>query len=265
MKNFIFNARTLVSFVFILSLLLFISCKSAKIQLTGCDHYSGWCNEIREISVKSWKYAQLSKNVYESDYKFKLTDYFEEIESFENTYIDFYSTLFLDKMNGDYVLVFRGTDSFKDFKTGNNPFRQIQNNYALIVFDYIVNKYNLRNITVTGHSLGGGMSIHTSLNRPNVIAYSFNGSPVFKKSAEFNNERYSIVENGEVLKLLRIFGREATQLYTSIGCSNGNPIKQHDMKSLAVCLTKIAAIEDEEAKMSLKNNDIEFEYKKDQY
>lgn len=264
MKNFIITRRALISRIFILSILcLSMSCKSSKLDMTGCEHYSGWCDQIRDISVHSWKYAQLSKNVYESDYKFDVTDYFEEIQSFENVNIDFYSTLFLDKMTGEYVLVYRGTDSFKDFKTGNNPFKQSQNNYALIVFDYVVKKYMLNNIVTAGHSLGGGMSIHASLNRPNIIAYSFNGSPVFKKSANFNNERYSIVENGEILKLFRIFGREATQLYTSIGCTRGNPIKQHDMESLAVCLTQIAAIESSDAKMSLKKNSIDFEYEKD--
>ncbi|MCI2229914.1 hypothetical protein MC378_12120 [Polaribacter sp. MSW13] len=242
---------------------VFVSgCCSSKIELTGCKHSSGWCNEIRDISSESWKYAQLSKNVYKDDYKFDVSAFFESLEVFSNDKIDYYSELFKDKSNGDLVLVFRGTDSFEDFRTGNNPFKQRQNDYALKIFDEIRNKYGSENYIVAGHSLGGGISIHVSLNRENVVAFSFNGSPVFRNKKNFKNKRYSIVENGEILKIVRLLGKEANQLYTSIGCSKGNLISQHDMKSLALCLTQIGAIKNHQARESLKTNNIDFKYKK---
>ena len=52
--------------------LLLASCCTTRSQLTGFDHYSGWCNEIRNVSDKSWKYAQLSKNVYNKKIKYKI-------------------------------------------------------------------------------------------------------------------------------------------------------------------------------------------------
>ena len=235
-------------------------CASYKIKLTDCDHPSGWCKEIRDISAQSWKYAQLSKNVYNDEFQFDVSSYFETIKEYPNESIDFYAVLFKDKSNGEFVLAFRGTDSFKDFKTGNNPFKQSQNNYAMKIFDEIKTKYGAKSHTVVGHSLGGGIAIHISLNREHVTAYSFNGSPVFRNKNNVKNNRFSIVEHGEILKIVRALGREADQLYTSIGCTSGNPITQHDMQSLATCLTEIGGFQDPEARMSLKKNNIDFIY-----
>ncbi|APS38173.1 Mbeg1-like protein [Salegentibacter sp. T436] len=241
---------------------LLLGCVTPKEILTGCDHYSGWCNEIRDLAVQSWKYAQLSKNVYEQEYQFKVSDLFKRIESFENKAIDFNAALYQDLESEGYVLVFRGTDSTLDYRRGNNPFNQEQNSYALEIFDDLRKKYGAEKLTVAGHSLGGGIATHVSLNRGNVTSYSFNGSPVFKKNGDFENERYSIVENGEILKLFRAPGREPTQLYTSIGCSHGNPVSKHGIQKLATCLTQIAAIESEEVRKSLDLNKLEFEYPK---
>lgn len=242
--------------------LLVASCCTTRNQLTGCDHYSGWCNEIRDVSKKSWKYAQLSKNVYNKKFQYKIETHFKKLKDYENDKLDFYAVLYKDIESSDLVLVYRGTDSLKDFKTGNNPFNQKQNKYALKVFDEIQNKQNNKIKVVAGHSLGGGMSIHVSLNRDDVTAFSFNGSPVFRNKKNKTNDRYSIVEYGEILKFPRIFGREATQLYTSIGCTDkGNPVDQHSMKTLASCLTQIAATESPEARKSLMDNNIDLKYK----
>lgn len=232
-------------------LLCLSSCISyQKIPLTDC-----WCKEIRVLAAHSWKYAQLSKNVYNKSFMYRVDD-FHELNSYEDTSLSFFAILYENIRTKELVLVFRGTDSPKDFPTGNNPFYQKQNTYALTIFDEIVKTYQPKDITVAGHSLGGGLAINISLNRENVKAYSFNGSPVFKNKLNYKNTRYSIVEYGEVLKLPRVFGREATQEYTSIGCSIGNSVKQHDMKSLADCLTRIAASEDTEALKSLSTNNI---------
>lgn len=242
-------------------MMIFVSgCCTVKNELTGCDHPSGWCSEIRHISQKSWKYAQLSKNVYNKKFQYNIDNYFLKVNEYKNENLDFFSTLYQSKESGNYILVYRGTDSLKDFKTGNNPFNQQQNQYAIEVFDQIEREGKKIDI-VAGHSLGGGMSIHVSLNRDNVTAYSFNGSPVFRNDNSKDNERYSIVEFGEILKFPRVFGREATQLYTSIGCENeGGPIDQHDMIMLADCLTQIAAIDDSQAKGSLADRGLKQKY-----
>lgn len=246
--------------LFIFFLILVTSCNSyRKITLTDCEHPSGWCKEIRDLAAHSWKYAQLSKNVYIKTFSYNVEDYFETLQAYENKAISFYAVLFRDIITNEFILVFRGTDSSKDFKTGNNPFYQQQNIYGLKIYDQIKGKYKPEKMCVVGHSLGGAIAINISLNRANVKAYSFNGSPVFKNKLNLSNPRYSIVEYGEILKLPRLFGSEATQEYTSIGCSKGDPIKQHDMQSLATCLTRIATIENPEALVSLKKNNIPLE------
>ncbi|GAB0157777.1 hypothetical protein CHRYSEOSP005_30600 [Chryseobacterium sp. Alg-005] len=245
--------------VLLLSFLIALCNCSSRRALTECDHPSGWCKEIRDISDKSWKYAQLSKNVYNKSFQFNLDKYFEKVEDFENKEMDFFATLYKDKLTGMHVFVFRGTDSFKDFSTGNNPVNQKQNKYGLEIFDQCRSKYNFNECIVTGHSLGGGIATHISLNRVNATAFTFNRSPVFRNKMKIKNSRYTIVENGEILKAARLFGKEPNQLYTSIGCTKGNPVKQHDMQALAECLTRIAAFEDNEAKESLILNHISSE------
>lgn len=238
--------------IIVLSTFIASCCFNSKSQLTGCDHSSGWCNEIRAEAVKSWKYAQLSKNVYNKEFQYNVDNYFEKLQEYPNDDLDFYAALYRDKKNDDYVLVFRGTDSLADMVTGNRP-GSPQNKYALSIFDTVKMTYKQKHFVVAGHSLGGGIAMHLSLNKDQVTAYSFNGSPVFKNIDNYKNDRHSIVEYGELLKLTRLFGRSATQLYTSIGCTDGNPIHQHDMRILATCLTEIAALDGNiEAKESLK-------------
>lgn len=237
---------------------LLIACGSQKKIPQTITHSSGWSNEVIETCALAWEYSQLSLNVYRTSDSLDISNIYKKLEVYSDS-IDFYAELFINRNDSTYVLAFRGTDSKKDFKTGNNPFSQKQNNLGLKVFDSIRNKYGENiNIVTTGHSLGGGISIHVSLNRSNLTAFSFNGSSIFRKrDEEFVNKRYSIVEYGEVLKAVRIFGREADQLYTSINCNKSkNPIKQHNMLSLATCITKIAAIKSVEAKESLKRNNI---------
>lgn len=233
---------------------IFSNCIPQK-KMTNCS-YPDWCKEIRDISCKSWKYAQLSKNVYNKSFQFNLNKYFEKVEDFEDEKIDFFATLYKDKITGKYIFVFRGTDSFVDMYTGNNPFRQKQNKKGMEIYKESKAKYHFNECIVSGHSLGGGIATHISLNEENVTAYTFNRSPVFRNKLKKKNDRYTIVENGEILKIARLLGKEPNQLYVSIGCSKGNPISQHDMRKLAECLTKIASNEDKEAKESLELNKI---------
>lgn len=113
-------------------------------------------------------------------------------------------------------------------------------------------------ITVTGHSLGGGIAIQVSLEKPNVKAYVFNTSPRFRlRGTAPANRRLSIVEYGEFLKAGRLFGREANQTYISLNCTPGlNSIAQHSSRRLADCLTRLAAYREPGARLSLVRNNI---------
>jgi pimeloyl-ACP methyl ester carboxylesterase len=249
-----------ISVLLVITLLAAGCTNSSREQLTGCDHYSGWCDQIRELAAHSWKYAQLSNNVYEGKPRYEVSTHFEQLEVFEDG--RFYAELNRDRSDGTMVLVYRGTDQLMDFWDGNNPFNPAQNRIGLDIFDKVREKYGNGDYIVAGHSLGGGIATHVSLNRDKVKSYSFDGSPVFRRGSNYyDNERYSIVEYGELLKFPRIFGREATQLYTSIGCVDGeSPLDQHSIRTLATCLTQIAATASKEALNSLELNKIDFIY-----
>lgn len=231
----------------------------SKIKQTGTDHCSGWSDQVRSLADEAWLYAQLSQNVYADNDDFILPDTVKLIEEFDRNDISFYGALYKDNTTDVYSFIFRGTDSFEDFRTGNNPFEQTQNEVALSIVESKAKEYSLDSFFVAGHSLGGGIATHVSLNVQGATLYTFNGSPVFKKSnVRFNNQRDSIVERGEILKIVRLLAREPDQIYTSIECTSGNAIEEHSMKKLAICLTRISAVNDNPlALASLKKNDID--------
>jgi hypothetical protein len=225
----------------------------------GTDHCSGWSDGVREVADSSWQYAQLSQNVYADDDYFLMNESIGLIEEFDRPDISFYAALYKDKDSGIYAFIFRGTDSFEDFKTGNNLFSPVQNKLALDIVLEKSKQYQLESFVVAGHSLGGGIATHVSLNIEGATLYTFNGSPVFKQEVvRFDNSRYSIVEKGEILKIVRLLAKEPDQLYTSIECTSGNAIEEHSMKKLATCLTRISAVNDnQEALDSLEKNNVD--------
>jgi len=58
--------------------------------------------------------------------------------------------------------------------------------------------------------------------------------------------RISIVTRGEFLRIARGPAREASQWYIPYRCATGGPIGRHSMRTLALCLTDIAAKEEAE-------------------
>ncbi|MEM1403876.1 MAG: hypothetical protein AAGG55_11140 [Pseudomonadota bacterium] len=231
----------------------------SKVKQTGTDHCSGWSDQVRALADEAWLYAQLSQNVYADDDDFVLLETVQLIEEFDRKDIDFYGALYTDTSTGSYAFIFRGTDSFEDFRTGNNPFEQTQNDVALEIVESKVKEYSLDSFVVAGHSLGGGIATHVSLNVQGANLYTFNGSPVFRESnVRVINQRNSIVEKGEILKIVRLLAREPDQTYTSIECTSGNAIEEHSMKKLATCLTRISAVNDNDrALSSLELNSID--------
>lgn len=229
-----------------------------KVPLTERDHPTRFAKEIRDTAGTAFEYAQMAYNSYDDPTQYDLGPTL--IEAFEGGEegLDFQYKIFHRKADGqvrEVILAFRGTDSLRDFATGNLSLRQ--NNAGLRLFDEQRAMWPAARITVTGHSLGGGIASHITLNRKGTDGFFFNTSPVFLKGKRnFDNDRNSIVEYGEVNKLLRLFGREPTQLYTSVNCSTGNPIDQHAAKALADCLTWMAAWTYSEANASLLRNAI---------
>lgn len=233
-----------------------------KEELTGCDHHSKWCDQIRDTAAETYLYAQMSANTYNDAYQFKLPINYELVTKKDNDDIGFAYSIYENTHNDQTIIVFRGTEgaNFKDWWYGN--LWGSQNDRGLELFDTIREEIGSdETIILTGHSLGGGIALEISLKRENVEAYVFNTSPRFSADGySIENKRVSVVEHGEILKALRAPSREASQTYTSIGCSSGGPVAQHEQAKLAECLTQIAATESNEARRSLAQNNIEYLY-----
>ncbi len=232
-----------------------------KSQLTGRNHPSGWANEIRNAAAEAYPYAQMSNNAYADTGRYLLDPSIILIRDVDNDDAGFAYSVF--ERNGpeskEVIVAYRGTEwhNLKDMMKGNVLLRQ--NAKGLAVYDEVRAATNAEvPVTVTGHSLGGAIAIHVSLQRPGAKAYIFNASPRFRASGGIpDNRRLSIVEYGEVLKLFRIAGREATQEYISINCTPGrDPIRQHSMRLLGDCLTRMAAWASPQARSSLTINGI---------
>lgn len=233
-----------------------------KDALTGLDHPSGWADQIRVAAVEAYPYAQMSNNAYGDGDRYDLGAEYANPENGDNDKIGFAYSIFERRSAGqlaEVIVAFRGTElNNSDDMVKGNLFG-LQNAEGLKVYDRIRGA-TARSVpvTVAGHSLGGGIATHVSLQRPDVKTYIFNASPRFWKRGNIpQNRRLSIVEYGEVLKIARLPGREAPQTYISINCRSGfDPLDQHRIRALADCLTRIAGWGDDGARTSLRRNSI---------
>lgn len=243
--------------IFLFSTLLILSCNSTRSATDlNCTHPSGWCDEIIDTATEAYLYAQMATNTY-GDSVFTLPSHIKLIQAKDNDRIGFAYSIYENINSNQKIISFRGTENFRDWWYGNLLKRQ--NRSGLALFDSVRSSLaDSSNIIVTGHSLGGAIALEISLKRKFADTYVFNTSPRFSKNGHsIQNKRISIVEHGEILKALRAPASEATQTYTSIGCSSGGFISQHEQAKLAVCLTRIAALESEQAKLSLKENKLD--------
>ena len=249
---------------------LLASCAHGQINtpvaMTGCDHPTGWSDQVRAAADETWLYAQMAANAYEPPAAFLLGDRIVERERRGNDEIGFAYVIF-ERLSEEgeassWIIAYRGTENsrrpLRDWIYGNLLGRQ--NARGIAVYRALREKLGkTAEISVTGHSLGGAIATHVSLCEPGVKSYIFNSSPRFWRcnGARIDNLRRSVVEMGEALFVVRGPMAEATQRYTAINCvQRGSSIYQHGMGLLARCLTDIAAWNDAGAKASLARNNL---------
>ena len=175
----------------------------------GCDaayvraNFPAWQLEVAD---RVYLYALMSSNAYADEGQYAIPGW-TRVARHEST-----SGLGLDEWVRDgsspreTVLAFRGTQftSLKDWKTNLAFIEPWQHREA---YDHIA---KLRaeqpdtRLTVTGHSLGGALSLNMSHRFDNLPAYVFNSSPrAFFAAEGKHNERTLVWETGEFLNVFR--------------------------------------------------------------
>ena len=252
----------------------------AALTLTACASAQGpldfrhWrtAPDHRKVAGEAYLYAQMAYNAYlpepNSEYPpFVLRPGVNLVEPpHDNDEIGLAYSVYARTQGAcapELILAFRGTEgptNRLDMWHGN--WRGEQNRRGLKIFDRLLgwrddNMPGAR-MTVTGHSLGGGIATHISINRPDVTSFAFDGSPRYWRedpSVRLTNVRHLIAETGEILFNVRAPAPNTDQVYTPFNCTwSWKPITQHDMRTLAVCLTTVAAFETSEAEESLRVN-----------
>jgi hypothetical protein len=229
----------------------------------------GWCGYTHDIAGTVWPYAQMSADSYGDEDEFAPSAHYVSRWRSCDDEIGFAYEIF-DRMENsalkEVVVAFRGTEDLADWWYGN--ILGVQNRRGLelirIIFEQLDRAgYAGVPVTVTGHSLGGGIAHYVSLRelptgdggtRTVAASYVFNNSPRYWRGPA-RVERIAVVERGELLSLFRGPAIEATQQYLSLDCRPGfHPLSDHKIRALAECVTWIAAFTKAEAMDSLRAN-----------
>lgn len=116
----------------------------------------------------------------------------------------------------EVIFAFRGTDDKVDYLTANlaiPPFN-FQYRQARKEFGHYLGSHGSKNISVTGHSLGGGLALCVSVHH-GVKAVTFDPSPrVFDGIGDFHEpaERVIFYEKGEILAVARKIWRKDNEV-----------------------------------------------------
>jgi hypothetical protein len=233
----------------------------------------GWCEFVQNSAARTWLYAQMSQNAYDANRpEFRLPDTITAEPRVGNDGIDFAYRIYRRHEGAkltEVIVAFRGTEGLGDWWYGNLLGRQNRRGLAVVrdVFQDLADRgLDHVEVSVTGHSLGGGIAHYVSLRdvvlrdgqrRAVTRSYVFNNSPRYwRGKGSHEVERIATVEYGEVLKLVRAPATEASQTYVSLNCrsNRANVIRDHAMDYLARCLTWIAGFKDDEARQSIRSN-----------
>ncbi|WP_156172344.1 alpha/beta hydrolase family protein [Aurantiacibacter marinus] len=238
--------------------------------MPGTNPVAGWYEETRDVAERSWLYAQLSSNAYDDPAEEFILPGDVVLRVMQPNDGRGYAYAIYDRFEGqrlvETIIAYRGTEaSFNDWFLGN--ILGAQNGSGIATATAVAAQldrpeYENVKLSVTGHSLGGGIAHHVSLYPVDDNDSSVRRSVVFNNSPRFSGfprdgDRLAVVERGEWLTALRYFGSEPSQIYQSVDCQPGlSPFDGHSIRNLAECLTWIAAFQEEadDARLSMAQN-----------
>lgn len=216
------------------------------------------------VAEKYFIYALMASNAYKDNAVFEIEDW-ERVKRYESRK-GFGADIYVNDRNKILTIAYRGTNWYEpqDWFFGNlNIYWKGQYEEAEQLVDMIYAEFSGYKIVATGHSLGGGLALHTSLYANGVDAIVFNSSPrVFKGKSYLNSmsKRIVISENGETLESLRRKWPAFNNInidgpYDEFDFLKDLSIIEHGMYYLARGLTAVAsAMGSEKAIKSMNKN-----------
>lgn len=186
----------------------YMSCDVGYYQKGNNGRGRVYGDEYERVANSSFVYALMASNAYNDSAQFLIPGWkrFRRYESGKG----FGADIWENTERSEIVVAYRGTNilQIQDWIFGNfNLFWQGQYDDAKIVMDEISKEFSERKIAVTGHSLGGGLALHSSLYRNNTDAYVINASPRTFNSADYKNNtksyRLVLSEDGDALNIIR--------------------------------------------------------------
>ncbi len=229
----------------------------AAASIRGCDPAyleDAYSESHRLAAVEGAAYALLASNAYDDreQPQFALPAGWQEVtRSAEG---DLQYSLFELQRDGSLqkvVIAFRGTDSDRDWWTGNITGEQYEQ-AAQIVRD-VRTRYPGTPIVATGHSLGGGLALHVSMRYAGISAYAFNPSPLVRQPQTVHaNRRVIYWEANDLLHWGRwAMAKTPGAVYWRFSFVNGNG---HKSLVLAKGLLMLGALMNPELADTLQQN-----------
>ncbi|GLI57822.1 hypothetical protein PM10SUCC1_33360 [Propionigenium maris DSM 9537] len=206
---------------------------------------------LDRVAKENYIYALMSSNAYENPYYFDLRRYGWIRLNRYKADNGFSADVYMNEGKKIVVIAFRGTEFFtiKDWPHANlSVFGRNQYTSAMKLLKKMKRRYRGYRFISTGHSLGGGLALHTSVCWQGVDAVTFNTSPrIFKPKKHVGTNRKTVIsEDGEILEVIRSFFKSLDSIgkidYYEYDFLKGCSVREHSMYLLARGLLKVAAI-----------------------